>query len=230
MAKSGSARCSIGFLLVFVAALAGCGRGGNDAPLESRQASVGDSDATKSDDAARDGRRAISKVGIETSMGTIVVEFNSQEAPLTVNNFLQYVDEGFYDGTIFHEIHEGSAVIAGTHTKDLEKKMSRVSVRNEAHNGLKNVRGAVAMARDPGMIDSATSGFFINLTDNPHLDHQDDTPEGYGYCVFGKVVEGMDVAERVGKVKTHDTQDKAGKPLDRSPVEPVVIRSIRVMR
>ncbi|HBO43846.1 MAG TPA: peptidyl-prolyl cis-trans isomerase A [Planctomycetaceae bacterium] len=163
-------------------------------------------------------------------MGTIVVELNPQEAPLTVNNFLQYVDEGHYDGTIFHEIHADSAVIGGTHTNDFEKKAVRVPVRNEAHNGLKNVRGAIAMAGVPGVIDSATSGFFINLADNSHLDHQDETPEGYGYCVFGKVVEGMDVADRIGKVKTHDTQDKGGKPLERVPVEPVLIRSVRLMR
>jgi len=170
------------------------------------------------------------RLRIETSLGDIVIKLNAKKAFLTVNNFLRYADEGFYDGMIFHEVNQGYAIIGGTHTEDLSSKPTHISVRNEADNGLKNLRGTIAMARDPGTIDSATSVFFINLADSPHLDHRDATAEGYGYCVFGKVVEGMDVADRIGNVKVHEVTTKDGSTLARAPVEPVVIKSIRVIR
>lgn len=224
-------------LLVLAAGSAGCRPGKqndankpNDQGAASQSASSADADADASLPSRRFETEKHPRLKIETSLGDIVVELDAEKALLTVNHFLDHADNGFYDGTIFHEVNRGYAVMGGSHAEDLSVKPARLSVRNEADNGLKNVRGAVAMARDPGTIDSATSVFFINLTDNPHLDYRDATPEGYGYCVFGKVVEGMNVADRIGEVDTRETTAKDGSPLPRAPAEPVVIRSIRRVR
>ncbi|MBN2216069.1 MAG: peptidylprolyl isomerase [Pirellulales bacterium] len=222
-------------LLVLAAGSAGCrpGKQNNDAKPNDQGAASQPAPSADANDMPPSRRFETEKhprLKIETSLGDMVVELDAENALLTVNNFLDHADDGFYDGTIFHEVNRGYAIMGGSHAEDLSVKPARLSVRNEADNGLKNVRGAVAMARDPGTIDSATSVFFINLTDNPHLDHRDATPEGYGYCVFGKVVEGMDVADRIGEVDTRETTAKDGSPLPRAPAEPVVIRSIRRVR
>ena len=142
------------------------------------------------------------QVKLETSYGEITIELNAEKAPKTVENFLSYVDEGFYDDLIFHRVIDDFMVQGGGMDKDMgEKRGERAALENEADNGLKNTNGTLAMARtnDP---HSATAQFFINVTDNAFLDHTAKTAQGWGYAVFGKVTEGMDVVEKIKKVAT----------------------------
>ena len=162
------------------------------------------------------------KVTMETSMGTITLELDDAKAPVTVANFVQYAKDGHYDGTIFHRVIDGFMVQGGGFTKDMNQKETREPIRNEAMNGLRNLRGTIAMARTM-VVDSATSQFFINLVDNAFLDFQNPTPQGFGYAVFGKVVDGMDVVDRIAKVKT----GFAG-PHQNVPEEAIVIRRVAV--
>ena len=142
------------------------------------------------------------KVKIETSMGVIVAELDSEKAPISVENFLAYVNDGYFDGTIFHRVIDGFMAQGGGFNADMKtKKEGRPAIKNEASNGLKNDRGTLAMART-SVVDSATAQFFINLVDNGFLNHRDTSGAGFGYAVFGKVVEGMDVVDAIGKVKT----------------------------
>lgn len=136
-----------------------------------------------------------------TTMGEIVIELDSDKAPGSVKNFLEYVDSGFYDGTIFHRVIDRFMIQGGGFTEDMTQKKTRAAIGNEADNGLSNVRGSVAMARrgDP---HSASAQFFINTVDNDALDHKNKTAQGWGYTVFGKVVEGMDVVDEIAVVKT----------------------------
>jgi len=161
-------------------------------------------------------------VVIETSLGNITVEVYPDRAPKSVENFLGYVKDGFYDGTVFHRVIRGFMVQGGGLTADLGRKPTRASVENEAANGLKNQRGTVAMART-AEIHSATSQFFINTVNNGALDHKGGGARDYGYCVFGKVTEGMDVVDKIEKV---ETGEKSG--YQNVPVEPVVIKSVRL--
>jgi len=141
------------------------------------------------------------RVVLETNHGNIILELYPDKAPQSVGNFLAYVDEGYYSGTIFHRVIDGFMIQGGGFADDMTQKSTKNGVPNEADNGLKNSRGTVAMARttDP---HSATSQFFINLVDNAPLDHTDKTPRGWGYTVFGKVVEGMDVVDAIAKAPT----------------------------
>jgi peptidyl-prolyl cis-trans isomerase B (cyclophilin B) len=141
------------------------------------------------------------RVSMQTSKGNIVLELYTDEAPDSVENFLAYVDDGFYDGTIFHRVIEGFMIQGGGFTPDMEKKPTRAPIDNEAENGLKNERGTIAMARtsDP---HSATAQFFINHQDNAFLDHTAKTQRGWGYAVFGKVTEGMDVVDAIAIAST----------------------------
>ncbi len=157
------------------------------------------------------------RVAVETRLGRIVLELFPEKAPRTVENFLRYVQEGFYEGTVFHRVIPGFVIQGGGLTADLVPKPTHPPVRNEADNGLSNRRGTVAMARTM-VVDSATSQFFVNLADNTFLDHRDKTPRGYGYAVFGKVVEGMDVVDAIARVKTGVV-----KGFRNVPLEPVVI-------
>jgi cyclophilin family peptidyl-prolyl cis-trans isomerase len=141
------------------------------------------------------------KATIETSMGTITLELNAEKAPETVANFVRYAQDGFYDGTIFHRVIDGFMIQGGGFTKEMNQKETRAPIRNEAMNGLKNVRGTIAMARTM-VVDSATSQFFINLVDNDFLDFTAPTPQGFGYAVFGAVTDGLEVVDAIGKVKT----------------------------
>lgn len=161
-------------------------------------------------------------VVIETSMGDITVELNAERAPISVENFLRYVKEGFYDGTIFHRVIPNFMIQGGGFTPEMSKKPTHEPIKNEAKNGLKNRNGTIAMARTPE-INSATSQFFINTKDNDFLNNKGSSVQDYGYAVFGKVVDGMDVVEKIEKVKTGT---KAG--LNDVPVEPVVIKTIRL--
>ena len=163
------------------------------------------------------------KASIETSMGTVTLELDEAKAPLTVANFVRYAKDGHYDGTIFHRVIDGFMVQGGGFTKNMDQKPTRAPVRNEAMNGLKNLRGTIAMARTM-VVDSATSQFFINLVDNDYLDYRGPAPSEFGYCVFGKVVDGMDVVDKIAKVRT----GFAG-PHQNVPEEPVVIRGVNVV-
>ena len=141
------------------------------------------------------------KVLMKTSKGDIAIELYPDKAPITVRNFLSYVDEKFYDGTIFHRVIKGFMIQGGGLTPDFQEKPSKSPIKNEAANGLKNKRGTIAMGRT-NVIDSATCQFYINHVDNPGLDHRENTPDGFGYAVFGKVIEGMDVVDAIANVKT----------------------------
>jgi len=157
-------------------------------------------------------------VVVETSMGNFKVELNQADAPITVKNFLQYVDDKAYDGTIFHRVIKGFVIQGGGYTEDGKHKQGRIPIKNEAYNGLSNKRGTIAMARtsDP---NSATNEFYVNCGDNSRtLDRKSGSKGEEGYCVFGKVIEGMDVVDRINQVAT-DTGDW--------PEKPVLIKSIR---
>ena len=177
-----------------------------------------ESDSSTSEDA----------VVMETSMGTIVIELNFEDAPGTAANFMEYVDAGFYDGedgggaTLFHRVIDGFMIQGGGFDTDFNEKDTRASIKNEAANGLKNKRGTIAMARtsDP---DSASAQWFINLKDNDFLNYTAPTQQGYGYAVFGEVTEGMAVVDKISAVKTGNHMGHQDVP-----VEQVVIESITV--
>ena len=162
------------------------------------------------------------KATIETSKGTITLELDGEKAPATVANFTEYAKSGFYDGTIFHRVIDGFMIQGGGFTRDMNQKATRAPIRNEAANGLKNARGTIAMARTM-VVDSATSQFFINLVDNDFLDFSAPTPQGYGYAVFGKVVDGMEVVDRIAKVRTGFSG-----PYQNVPEETVLIKKVVV--
>ena len=162
------------------------------------------------------------KVTMETSMGTITLELDDAKAPETVANFVRYAKDGHYDGTIFHRVIDGFMIQGGGFTKDMNQKETREPIRNEAMNGLKNLRGTIAMARTM-VVDSATSQFFINLVDNAFLDFQNPTPQGFGYAVFGKVIDGMDVVDQIAKVKTGFSG-----PHQNVPEEAIIIKKVVV--
>ena len=160
---------------------------------------------------------------MKTNMGDVKIELDKAKAPVTVDNFLVYVNDKFYDGTVFHRVIPAFMIQGGGFDKDMNQKKTKAPIKNEAGNGLKNVTGTIAMARtsDP---NSATAQFFINTKDNAFLDHKNDTPQGYGYAVFGTVVGGMDVVKKIEQVKT-----TTRPPYENVPVTPVVIESIRVV-
>lgn len=162
------------------------------------------------------------KVTIETSMGSVTLELNEEKAPVTVANFLSYVKSGHYDGTIFHRVIDGFMIQGGGFTKAMDQKPTQKPIKNEAANGLKNERGTIAMARTM-VVDSATSQFFINLVDNSFLDYRGPDPRMFGYAVFGKVTDGMDVVDKIAKVKT----GFAG-PHQNVPEEPVIIKKVHL--
>ena len=162
------------------------------------------------------------KATIETSMGSITVELDDEKAPVTVKNFLDYAASGHYDGTIFHRVIDGFMIQGGGFTKAMDQKPTKAPIKNEAANGLTNKRGTIAMARTM-VVDSATSQFFINLVDNDFLNFRAPTPQYYGYAVFGKVTDGMDVVDKIAKVKT----GFAG-PHQNVPEEPIVIKKVHV--
>lgn len=163
-------------------------------------------------------------VEMKTSEGAIKLELWPDKAPGTVKNFLQYAEEGFYDGTIFHRVIDGFMIQGGGMTKDMSMKPAHGPIKNEAGNGEKNLKGTIAMARTSAP-DSATCQFFINLNDNVPLDHRDDTPQGIGYAVFGKVVAGMDVVEKIGKTKTTIVA-----PYQDVPAQAIVIESVKMIK
>lgn len=169
---------------------------------------------------AKDDAAASPVVLIKTSMGDIKVELNAKKAPVTVKNFLKYVDQKHYNGTIFHRVISNFMIQGGGFTKQFGKKETEAPIKNEADNGLSNERGTIAMART-NVVNSATNQFFINVKDNTFLNHRNKSARGYGYCVFGKVIGGMDVVDKIRNVET----TSRGMYRD-VPKEPVVIKEI----
>ncbi len=161
-------------------------------------------------------------VTMSTSMGDIRIELDADKAPISTQNFLDYVNEGHFDGLIFHRVIPGFMIQGGGFDAAMSQKKSKSPIKNEASNGLKNVTGSIAMART-NVVDSATAQFFINVKDNDFLNHKNTSPDGYGYAVFGQVVDGMDVVHAIEKVKT------ANRGMHQDvPVQAVVINSVKL--
>jgi cyclophilin family peptidyl-prolyl cis-trans isomerase len=161
-------------------------------------------------------------VTLSTNMGDIRIELNADKAPISTKNFLDYVNEAYYDGLIFHRVIPGFMIQGGGFDSGMSQKKAKSPIKNEASNGLKNVIGSIAMART-NVVDSATAQFFINVKDNDFLNHKNASPDGYGYAVFGQVIEGMDVVRSIEKVKT------ANRGMHQDvPADAVVINSVKV--
>jgi len=219
-------------LLVAFVGLVGCG---SDETTELRAEISGDvtglpvsSDqvevASQADRPPRDPSHPV--VRIETSLGSVVVELDAENAPITVKNFLWYASSGHYQDTIFHQVVEGYVLGGGGYTTDLVEKPTYITIRNEAYNKVKNLRGTIAMTRRPDVVDSSTCQFFINLTDNPQLDYAGEaSPEEFGYCVFGKVIEGQSVVDQMAQVRVADR-----KSFKWVPKTPIVIKSVTQIR
>jgi cyclophilin family peptidyl-prolyl cis-trans isomerase len=163
-------------------------------------------------------------VVVSTSLGDITLELFKAQAPVSVQNFLNYATDGFYTDTVFHRVRKGFMIQGGGYTASLVEKPARPPIQNEATNGLRNLRGTVAMARR-ATLRSATSQFYINVADNRSLDHTGYSPDEFGYAVFGRVLDGLDVADRIAAVPTRKTAD-----MEDVPVEPVIIKSVRVVK
>lgn len=161
-------------------------------------------------------------VKLTTNFGDITLELDAEKAPITVKNFLDYVEKGFYDGMIFHRVINGFMIQGGGFDADMRQKSTDAPIKNEANNGLSNDKYTIAMART-SIPDSATAQFFINVADNDFLNHTSPTPSGWGYCVFGKVASGTDVVDKIKAVKT---SSRAGH--QDVPVEPVVIEKAEI--
>lgn len=161
-------------------------------------------------------------IEMKTSLGTIVIKLDAQNAPVTVQNFVTYVNEGFYNGTIFHRVIPDFMIQGGGFTADFTQKPTNEPIKNEADNGLKNKRGTIAMARtmDP---NSASAQFFINVKDNNFLDHRDKIPQGWGYAVFGQVVDGMNVVDEIAKQKTGSRAGHDDVPLNNITIESMTV-------
>ncbi|HJB65893.1 MAG TPA: peptidyl-prolyl cis-trans isomerase [Candidatus Mailhella merdavium] len=172
--------------------------------------------------AATNGGKIV-KVKLQTSMGDITLELDGEKAPATVENFVQYVKDGFYDGVIFHRVIDGFMIQGGGFTPDMKQKPTRAPIKNEADNGLKNDVYTIAMARTPDP-HSASAQFFINVKDNDFLNFSAPTPSGWGYAVFGKVIDGSDVVDAIAKVNTGNFG-----PFGDVPLEPVIITKAEVL-
>lgn len=207
--------------------LAGCNRGGDGS--QSPAAAIG-GPGSVSPEAGPSLQKSNSDpkhpvVEIETSLGKMTVQLDAEKSPLTADNFLSYVSAGQYEQTIIHQVYKGQGFLAGGYGVNLVEKPGRTPIINEANNGVKNTRGTISMVRLPDQIDSATCQFFVNVVDNPALDYRDRTPEGYGYCVFGMVTEGMGVVDKIAAAEVRDTPE-----FERTPVQPIVVKSIRRIR
>lgn len=157
-------------------------------------------------------------VKLQTNFGDITIELNAEKAPITVANFLQYVDNGFFDGTIFHRVIDNFMIQGGGFDSNMRQKPTNEQIQNEANNGLGNDKYTIAMART-SVPHSASSQFFINVNDNDFLNHTAPTPNGWGYCVFGKVTAGMDVVDKIKKVATTSRMGHQDVPVDNVVIE-----------
>lgn len=209
-----------------IAAASGCNRDGAESASDAVASTAGAAESPTKLPRPKPIDRIHPVVVVETSEGAIKIRLNADTSPGTVRNFLNYVNEGFYDDTLIHYVDTGKMIVAGGYATDRTLKPARQSIRNEAHNGAKNKRGSVAMARDASLIDSATSQFFINLADAPQRDYQGDTAAQYGYCVFGEVTEGLDIAQKISQSPTTNLAND----LAQTPEPYVVIKSIRVVQ
>ena len=162
-------------------------------------------------------------VHMQTNLGQITIELEAEKAPISTKNFLAYANDGFYNQTIFHRVIPGFMIQGGGFTVQMAQKKTNSPIKNEADNGLTNQRGTLAMARTQ-VVDSASCQFFINLADNDFLNHQGKTPNGYGYAVFGRVTEGMEVVDKIAKVKTGNFGQHQDVPKD-----PVMIHSVTLV-
>ncbi|HEX3998757.1 MAG TPA: peptidylprolyl isomerase [Pirellulales bacterium] len=248
-AASALAMLSVAALLTALAISAtGCGSHGAPAlPAASISAGEGSPESIAPGGAtnASNPDRLHPIVQFHTSLGDITVKLDAEHAPITVDNFLAYLDRGQYDNTLFHQVVPGVVILGGGYDAFGKEKPTGPPIRNEAHNGLKNRRGTIAMARRPDSVDSSTCQFFINLADNPALDNKEaptkvvdfrnvrgqprefKAPDAslYGYCVFGEVVSGMEVVDQIGTTPLHDT-DK----FTSTPVNPVRIQWVHLVR
>jgi peptidyl-prolyl cis-trans isomerase B (cyclophilin B) len=161
-------------------------------------------------------------IKLHTNFGEISIELDADKAPITVANFLQYVEDGFYENTIFHRVIDGFMIQGGGFDTDMKQKATKAPIKNEADNGLTNKNYTIAMARTPNP-DSASSQFFINVADNDFLNFSSPTAQGWGYCVFGKVTAGTEVVDKIKKVKTGNRNGHQDVP-----VEPVIIERAEV--
>jgi len=220
------------FVSIPVLALAGCQKGGDSTQPSAAVPGPGGEKAVLLAAAgapqAKSDQELLHPIyEFETSHGKFSVRLDAEKAPFTVDNFRNYVAHGHYDLTIFHQVLKNpvQVVLGGGYTADLKEKTPLTPIRNEAHNGLKNRRGTIAMARRLNDEDSATCQFFINIADNDILNFKARTPEGYGYCVFGEVTDGMSVLDGIAKAPLHDIDKFQGLP-----VESVVIKSVRPVK
>ena len=163
------------------------------------------------------------KVQLETSKGNIVIELNAEKAPKSVENFITYVNSGHYDGTIFHRVIPSFMIQGGGFDIDMKQKPTNETIQNEANNGLKNVKGSIAMARTSAP-HSATAQFFINVADNAFLDFSSESPQGWGYAVFGQVTEGLDIVSTIEEVATGNHGGHQDVPL-----EPIIIQKATIL-
>ncbi len=203
-----------------VVALAACGCGSSTASPEPTSSA---SEPTQEAIVTNDPLHPI--VEVRTNKGVLKFALDAEKAPETVRNFIHYVDAGHYDGTIFHQVEKGYAMLGGGYTPDLRERAGRYGIRNEATNGLKNLRGSIAMARFMDVVDSATCQFIINLADNPTLDHQGSAPEEFGFAVFGRLVSGQETLDRIASVQVTDTEQ-----FPKLPLQAVVIETVRRLR
>jgi len=217
--------CSVALTLL---TMAGCGKKGD---ATDSQAAISGADGVKNVGGSSGGPSTRQDplhplVVVETSLGNVTVRLDKEKAQLTVDNFLSYVESRHYDQTIFHQVFKGQGILGGGYAADANQaeKPTRTPVRNEARLGRKNLRGTIAMVRSIDSPDSATCQFLLNVADNEILDHRDDSPEGYGYCVFGEVIVGMEVVDKIAEAPVNDTSR-----FERTPVQTVLIRSIRRM-
>ena len=162
-------------------------------------------------------------VHMQTNKGSITIELDAEKAPISTENFLAYVRDGFYDQTIFHRVIPGFMIQGGGFTTDMAQKKTSAPIKNEADNGLKNLRGTLAMARTQ-VVDSATNQFFINLTDNDFLNHKGTTPNAYGYAVFARVTEGMEIVDEIAKVATGNNGHHQDVPKEAVIIEKVTLK------
>jgi cyclophilin family peptidyl-prolyl cis-trans isomerase len=220
-------RTALTICLIALAVLTGCEPSGFvSTPAPAEPVVVDTSDQAPAADPQPAAGPNVIPIVIETSRGTIRAELWADKAPVTVENFLTYVDEGFFDGTVFHRVMPGFMIQGGGFTPDLNRKPTYGPIRNEARRDVPNDRGTLAMART-NQVHSATSQFFINVEDNDFLNYRSATPEGYGYAVFGKVTEGMDVVDAIVAVPTRNMRAPNGMMMECVPDTPIMIESIR---
>jgi cyclophilin family peptidyl-prolyl cis-trans isomerase len=227
--------CGAFGLAVFCMTIAGCGTSG---AADGEKAAVSISGNSSGSEANAGADPTVSSavkyavrgvrpmVQFRTPMGNFVVQLEPESAPLTVENFLKHVEEGYYNGTIFHSVLRDRVIIGGGYAPDRrEKKSAHPPVKHEARTcKLKNRRDTIAMYRKPDVVDSANTQFFINVGDNPHLDYQDDSPQNCGYCVFGRVIQGSDVLHRIAQTPVEDVRG-----FERIPKQSVVITTVSIL-